>query len=90
MATFKKVKSPLKKTKKKFGLYAIWGTEDSDQFDENGKISLKANGVNYYSFATKAERNAFLDGVAESNGWNEYTFVEEEKSKIEKGILIQK
>jgi hypothetical protein len=81
--------SSRKVKRKKFGLYAIWGAGASEQFDNEEKVSMNPdNGaVNYYSFNTKKERSAFLLGANEANGWIEYSFVEEEESRVEKNIL---
>lgn len=72
-------------------VYAIWGKTASDKFEEDGKIRMnpKDGAVNYYSFDTRKERDAFIEGANEANGWNEYSFLEEENSKIEKKTLVK-
>lgn len=79
-------------TKIIFGLYAIWGEAASDLFEDEGKINMspKEGAVNYYSFDTRKERDAFLLGANEANGWNEYSFLNEENSKVVKKTLLRK
>lgn len=59
-----------RKQSKKFEVKIVWGSASTRE--ENPDPST-------YSFDTKAELVAFLEGVEEACGWSEYEIVEDEE-----------
>jgi hypothetical protein len=51
----------------------MWGSQSHRRRHENDE-------AHEYEFATKAEVNAFLKGVDESNGYMDYEIVEDEEA----------
>lgn len=78
--------------KKTFGVYVIFGTGASKQFDEEGKVDLTPDdgSVDLHEFETEAERTAFIDGVNCASGWLESSTLLAECAKTTKKSLIQK
>ena len=55
----------------KYYLTVLWG-ESPKRFDNKPQM---------YTFNSKAERDAFMEGVGEADGWNECAWHEHEKPK---------
>ena len=72
--------------KKTFGVYVIFGTGASKQFDEEGKVDLTPDdgSVDLHEFETEEERTAFIDGVNCASGWLESSFLLTEYAKVTK------
>lgn len=61
-------------------LIIAWGQAPTYKLTEGEELSKEEicedGDLKTYSFNTQEEANAFIYGVNESDGWNEYLFVE--------------
>jgi hypothetical protein len=85
-------KSKKTSTNKKHSVYVVWGTDATRNFNNNGKISMNHDDidgcVNFYSFDTQAELNAFLKGINEANGWFDSAVILSKNAKIVDNNLV--
>jgi hypothetical protein len=66
-------------------IYVIWGTKANDDFAIGKLVKTDSNCDGHakkYEFDTEAEKNAFVKGIEESQGWEEATVVKESEVKI--------
>ena len=57
-------------------LELVFGMEDVRQYRDYGHPADELNTYQALTFATAAEKQAFLDGLEEGSGWSEYAVVE--------------
>jgi len=65
------------KNKKKYAVNVAWSHEATDYAFENGWAGLLANGerlglmFDTVEFDSEAERNAYVKGINDANGWDD-------------------
>lgn len=69
-------------TKKTCSIVMVFGSSATSAYEDEGVKGLKkalATGdgdIVRHQFGSEAERNAYLQGLEDGNGWEEYTSVE--------------
>lgn len=82
----------MKAERKRNTVVVIWGETASRKFDNEGEIDIATEdgAVNHYPFDTEVEKNAFIKGINEADGWYGSTILNESETTIKNNILKRK